>query len=172
MPENKEILQAFMLLRQYQMVNIICCPQFTSIDRTMRNERCHLLINVTARGEYQAYFGKDLAKVNADLNNRRIKLAAIRVSMQNSWTGRFNRFKPKSINEEEYLKKKKAHGDEFLYDLIQRRLEREKKRQDKAVTNKNIGVIEPISQEFEGFGEANTPYPRGMEEVDDGRSLD
>ena len=153
-PKNKTLIQAFMILRQFQLFNIICCPSYKSIDSQVRNERVHLLIDVRGRGSYQAYFGFALDKVNRDLIKVK-KLAYIRVEMKHSWIGNFNRFMPRVIDVPAYLEKKRAHGIGFLGDLLK---EENKKANKEEETNGNIGVIDPHGVESEGLGGSIKPY--------------
>ena len=157
-PKNKTLIQAFMILRQFCLFNIICCPSYKSIDSQVRNERVHLLIDVRKRGAYQAYFGKALDKVNRDLIKVK-KIGYIRVEMEHSWLGNFNQFMPSCIDVPAYLEKKKSHGKGFLGDLLKdENKKREKEDEKEEDVKENTGFIASHGAEFGGFGDSIKSY--------------
>lgn len=113
---NITMTKIYMLQRQKNVSVVVCCPSFWDIDTYLRRHRVNTLLRITKQGEYFGYLPKAIKIIN-DVGYRKKDLSKIRVPNGSFWTGKFRREFPKTINREDYLKKKGNHLDTFLSDI-------------------------------------------------------
>ncbi len=113
---TKKTTKLFMTIRQKRLFITICIPSYKSLDKYIRQDRIGMLIDIRQKGDYQAYVGPALEKVNRDLH-KVPKIGAIRVPMEFSWTGHWNKNMPPCVDVEKYDAKKTKHVDDFIKSL-------------------------------------------------------
>ena len=122
---GRNMVKIFMTIRRKSLFTTVCIPSYRDLDKYIREHRVHLLINVTGRGKYTAYFGDAINKINQDIPKVK-KINAVTVPSEYFFQGYFNKQYPDSVPEDEYNKKKDKHIDEFLK-VMEKESEREEK---------------------------------------------
>ena len=124
---NKNLVKIFMTIRMKSLLLTINIPDFGSLDAYVRRHRVHLLIEVLKRGDYKAYFGEAINKVNRDLPKTR-SLAGIKLPIPYFWHGSFNDGTG-LVDDDAYDVKKLAHVNSFLDSMDKELKERDVKPQ-------------------------------------------
>lgn len=102
---NRALTKTFFVQRALKFLVIVNIPNFHMLDTTIRYHRVRTLIEMIAKGSYKAITGKGI-KIIAKEGMAIKEITTVRIPMGTFWRGSFSKRFPKSIDYNEYLKRK------------------------------------------------------------------
>ena len=121
--ESVKVIQAFIKIRQWRFVNIMCIPQYKIIDSYIKDGRINLLLFIRQKGSYRGFLKPALDQLSKGPNKDKPPLT-IRIRQGLWWDGRWNQRIPQNINYDNYIKLK---GDDLISTLTDIRISLTKK---------------------------------------------
>jgi len=116
--DNKSMVKLFAIMRQKNLVVIICVPNFFTLDSYVRDHRVDTLIQIYKRGNFHCYTGKAIKIISRE-GSRFKNVTGIKVPYGTFFTGSFNKQMPiiNDLTDEAYRENKGEQFDEFLNEL-------------------------------------------------------
>lgn len=113
---QRSMVKIFMTIRAKELCAIILIPDYKSLDRYIREHRCHLLIDVRGRGKYVCIDEDGIRFINTQIITKK-KISSCKIPSDSFFHGWFSKKFPATIKETDYLEKKEQHIDHFLRDM-------------------------------------------------------
>lgn len=115
---NVDMVKIFALMRQRNLIVIICVPNFFTLDTYIRDHRVDTLINIEERGKFTCYFGKAI-KIISKEGAKYKTIKGIKVPYGTFFDGYYNKLFPtqNDITFETYSQHKHNQFKDFITEL-------------------------------------------------------
>ena len=111
---NKLMVKLMALMRQLNIIVLVCIPNYFTIDSYLRDHRLHGVINIPKkRGRYMCYNDKYLKILSKEVAKYK-DISKVRIPYDGWFDGWNSSLFPDCIDQEEYLRLKKEHFNRFL----------------------------------------------------------
>lgn len=116
--DNRFMVKMFALMRQLNIIVLICVPNFYTLDSYVRDHRVNSWIYIYNRAKFTVFTGLAIKKLSRD-GARYKSITGITFPTGHYYSGDFNKGFPilNDVNSETYKEYKGSHFREFLVDM-------------------------------------------------------